>query len=189
GRRGAPPPPPSGGGRGAPRPPPPPAWGGGWGGGLEPPRVSLPPPAVASRRRPPPQAGEGVEQASRPRSLRAGGLDHDRGLFPVLAGRGVLQDQHPRPPIVGEQPLGAGERHRRGGPALERAGLERLDERLRLRALRLIERLRDDQHVAEAVERGIDRGFFIFLLVRLGERRALVRELLLGRVVGDEEQL
>jgi hypothetical protein len=90
---------------------------------------------------------------------------------------------------VEEHALGARERHGSRRPALELAGLQRLDQRLGIAAFRLIESLGDDHHVAEAVERGIDRRFLVFLLVRLREPGADVGELLLRRVIGDEIQL
>src|SRR6266700_844898 len=135
--------------------------------------LRLPPPPNSGT----PEFGWGREQnAARSGSSRSrsGVLDHDGRFLPVLAGRGVLQDQHRRRPIVEEHALGAREGHRRGGPALEAAGLERPDQRLGVGALRWIECLGDDEHVAEAVERGIDRRLLVFFLIRLGEGGAFL---------------
>src|SRR4051812_10564892 len=82
---------------------------------------------------------------------------------------GVLQDHQRRRPVVPQRAFRLREGHRHLRPSLERAGLERLDQRLRLGRLCRLDRLRDDDGIPERIQRRIDRRLVELLLVLLGE--------------------
>ena len=73
-------------------------------------------------------------------------------------------------------------RHIAGSPSLERAGFQRFRNRRGIRALREIDRLSDDDDVAEPVERGVNGRLVEFLLIPLRQPVALRGKFLLRRI-------
>ena len=88
--------------------------------------------------------------ATRVTSLSLSERIGDLGIGLRLVRLGVFQDHQRRRPVVPQRAFGLRERHRHRRPALERAGLERLDQRLRLGGLGHLDRLREHERVARS---------------------------------------
>src|SRR6266568_6558000 len=72
------------------------------------------------------------------------------GIRRRLVHLGEFHDHQRRRPIVPQSTLSLRERHRHRRPSLERAGLERLDHRLRLGGLGGLDRVRKDDRIGES---------------------------------------
>src|SRR5947209_16376532 len=89
----------------------------------------------------------------------------------------VLQNHQRRRPVVPQRTFRLREGDRNGGPALERSGLERLDQGLRFGGLRRLDRLREHECVSERIERGVDRRLVELLLIFFREPLPDIAEL------------